>query len=135
VHGSATAIMGPVMSATISDIAPPDRRATWLSLLLHDPRHRPGHWSRRRRHSDRSWSARSAIHPVRPHRACCASSYLRDALAPAVTGVTSRAWLDTLCDRHCRSRSRATHLGCQHRPRVLFRHQRHVERVSAAVRR
>jgi MFS transporter, DHA1 family, multidrug resistance protein len=31
VHGSATAIMGPVMSATISDIAPPDRRATWLS--------------------------------------------------------------------------------------------------------
>ena len=32
VHGSATAIMGPVMSATISDIAPPDRRATWLSL-------------------------------------------------------------------------------------------------------
>lgn len=32
VHGAATAIMGPVMSATISDIAPPDRRATWLSL-------------------------------------------------------------------------------------------------------
>ena len=32
VHGSATAIMGPVMSATISDLAPPDRRATWLSL-------------------------------------------------------------------------------------------------------
>lgn len=31
VHGSATAIMGPVMSATISDIAPVDRRATWLS--------------------------------------------------------------------------------------------------------
>jgi MFS transporter, DHA1 family, multidrug resistance protein len=31
VHGSATAIMGPVMSATISDLAPPDRRATWLS--------------------------------------------------------------------------------------------------------
>jgi DHA1 family multidrug resistance protein-like MFS transporter len=31
-HGSATAIMGPVMSATISDLAPPDRRATWLSL-------------------------------------------------------------------------------------------------------
>lgn len=31
VHGSATAIMGPVMSATISDVAPPDRRATWLS--------------------------------------------------------------------------------------------------------
>jgi MFS family permease len=31
VHGSATAIMGPVMSATISDIAPADRRATWLS--------------------------------------------------------------------------------------------------------
>lgn len=30
-HGSATAIMGPVMSATISDLAPPDRRATWLS--------------------------------------------------------------------------------------------------------
>src|SRR5688572_21853314 len=32
VHGSATAIMGPVMSATISDLAPPARRATWLSL-------------------------------------------------------------------------------------------------------
>jgi DHA1 family multidrug resistance protein-like MFS transporter len=31
VHGSATAIMGPVMAATISDLAPPDRRATWLS--------------------------------------------------------------------------------------------------------
>lgn len=31
VHGSATAIMGPVMSATISDLAPADRRATWLS--------------------------------------------------------------------------------------------------------
>jgi MFS family permease len=30
-HGSATAIMGPVMSATISDLAPPSRRATWLS--------------------------------------------------------------------------------------------------------
>ena len=32
VHGSATAIMGPVMSATISDLAPSSRRATWLSL-------------------------------------------------------------------------------------------------------
>ena len=31
VHGSATAIMGPVMSATISDAAPVARRATWLS--------------------------------------------------------------------------------------------------------
>ena len=31
VHGSATAIMGPVMSATISDLAPSARRATWLS--------------------------------------------------------------------------------------------------------
>jgi MFS transporter, DHA1 family, multidrug resistance protein len=31
VHGSATAIMGPVMSATISDVAPVTRRATWLS--------------------------------------------------------------------------------------------------------
>ncbi|HEX8027811.1 MAG TPA: MFS transporter [Vicinamibacterales bacterium] len=31
VHGSATAIMGPVMSATISDLAPAARRATWLS--------------------------------------------------------------------------------------------------------
>lgn len=30
-HGSATAIMGPVMSATISDAAPVARRATWLS--------------------------------------------------------------------------------------------------------
>src|SRR5687768_4871642 len=28
-HGAATAIMGPVMSATISDVAPADRRATW----------------------------------------------------------------------------------------------------------
>ncbi|HYE85032.1 MAG TPA: MFS transporter [Vicinamibacterales bacterium] len=32
VHGTATAIMGPVMSATISDIAPLNRRATWLSF-------------------------------------------------------------------------------------------------------
>jgi DHA1 family multidrug resistance protein-like MFS transporter len=32
VHGSATAIMGPVMAATISDLAPVNRRATWLSL-------------------------------------------------------------------------------------------------------
>ena len=32
VHGAATAIMGPVMSATISDLAPASRRATWLSL-------------------------------------------------------------------------------------------------------
>ena len=31
VHGSATAIAGPVMSATLSDLAPPARRATWLS--------------------------------------------------------------------------------------------------------
>jgi MFS family permease len=31
VHGSATAIMSPVMSATISDVAPASRRATWLS--------------------------------------------------------------------------------------------------------
>ena len=32
VHGAATAVMGPVMSATISDLAPSTRRATWLSL-------------------------------------------------------------------------------------------------------
>jgi DHA1 family multidrug resistance protein-like MFS transporter len=32
IHGAATATMGPVMSATISDLAPPDRRATWLSV-------------------------------------------------------------------------------------------------------
>jgi DHA1 family multidrug resistance protein-like MFS transporter len=31
VHGSATAIFGPVASASLSDIAPPHRRATWLS--------------------------------------------------------------------------------------------------------
>jgi DHA1 family multidrug resistance protein-like MFS transporter len=31
VHGSATAIFGPVASASLSDIAPPERRATWLS--------------------------------------------------------------------------------------------------------
>jgi MFS family permease len=30
-HGSATAIFGPVASATLSDVAPPHRRATWLS--------------------------------------------------------------------------------------------------------
>ena len=30
-HGSATAIFGPVASATLSDIAPPERRGTWLS--------------------------------------------------------------------------------------------------------
>jgi MFS family permease len=31
VHGSATAIFGPVASASLSDIAPAPRRATWLS--------------------------------------------------------------------------------------------------------
>jgi DHA1 family multidrug resistance protein-like MFS transporter len=31
VHGSATAILGPVIAAGLSQIAPPDRRATWLS--------------------------------------------------------------------------------------------------------
>jgi MFS family permease len=31
VHGSATAIFGPVASASVSDVAPPARRATWLS--------------------------------------------------------------------------------------------------------
>ena len=30
-HGSATAIFGPVASASLSDVAPPSRRATWLS--------------------------------------------------------------------------------------------------------
>src|SRR5512134_1291129 len=30
-HGSATAIFGPVASASLSDIAPADRRGTWLS--------------------------------------------------------------------------------------------------------
>ena len=32
VHGSATAIAGPVASAAISDAAPSDRRATWLAI-------------------------------------------------------------------------------------------------------
>jgi MFS family permease len=31
VHGSATAIFGPVASASVSDLAPPERRGTWLS--------------------------------------------------------------------------------------------------------
>lgn len=31
VHGSATAIFGPVASAALSDIAPPSKRGTWLS--------------------------------------------------------------------------------------------------------
>jgi DHA1 family multidrug resistance protein-like MFS transporter len=31
-HGSATAIFNPVVSASISDVAPPARRATWLSV-------------------------------------------------------------------------------------------------------
>jgi MFS family permease len=31
VHGSATAIFGPVASASVSDVAPPGRRGTWLS--------------------------------------------------------------------------------------------------------
>lgn len=30
-HGSATAIFGPVASASVSDIAPPGKRGTWLS--------------------------------------------------------------------------------------------------------
>lgn len=32
IHGSATAVFGPVASAGLSDIAPPRRRATWLSM-------------------------------------------------------------------------------------------------------
>ena len=31
IHGSATAIFGPVASASVSDLASPDRRGTWLS--------------------------------------------------------------------------------------------------------
>lgn len=31
VHGSATAIFGPVASASLSDVAPPERRGAWLS--------------------------------------------------------------------------------------------------------
>ena len=31
-HGSATAIFGPVASASLSDIAPPAKRGTWLSM-------------------------------------------------------------------------------------------------------
>ena len=31
VHGSATAIFGPVASASLSDFAPAHRRGTWLS--------------------------------------------------------------------------------------------------------
>jgi MFS family permease len=31
IHGSATAIFGPVASAGLSDVAPPHRRATWLA--------------------------------------------------------------------------------------------------------
>lgn len=31
VHGAATAIFGPVASASLSDVAPPTRRGTWLS--------------------------------------------------------------------------------------------------------
>ena len=32
VHGSATAIFGPVASASLSDVAPPSSRGTWLSM-------------------------------------------------------------------------------------------------------
>ena len=32
VHGSATAIFGPVASASLSDIAPATKRGTWLSM-------------------------------------------------------------------------------------------------------
>ncbi len=32
VHGSATAIFGPVASASLSDVAPPGNRGTWLSM-------------------------------------------------------------------------------------------------------
>ena len=32
VHGSATALFGPVASATLLDLAPPDQRGRWLSL-------------------------------------------------------------------------------------------------------
>jgi DHA1 family multidrug resistance protein-like MFS transporter len=31
-HGSATAVFGPVASASLSDVAPPARRGTWLSM-------------------------------------------------------------------------------------------------------
>jgi MFS family permease len=32
-HGLATAIVGPVASATVSELAPPGRLATWLSRI------------------------------------------------------------------------------------------------------
>jgi len=32
IHGNATAIFGPVAAAAVSDLAPPDRRGTWLGM-------------------------------------------------------------------------------------------------------
>ena len=84
-HGSATAIFSPVASATLSDIAPPLRRATWLSAsstiqgagqavgpviagyLIARRRCRPGVCRRRRHRVVRSRSWRGGGPPRRAH--------------------------------------------------------------------
>ena len=48
VHGSATAVFGPVASASLSDIAPPAKRGVWLTCIDR-PGRRPGAWPRDRR--------------------------------------------------------------------------------------
>ena len=67
-HGSATAIFGPVASASLSDIAPAARRGAWLSTVLHSSRGRPGHRADPGWICDRCWSFRSRVRRLRTHR-------------------------------------------------------------------
>ena len=64
VHGAATAIFGPVASASLSDLAPARRRATWLSTHAAVQ----GGASARSRHrwvSDRPWALRPGFRHCR----------------------------------------------------------------------
>ena len=67
-HGSATAIFGPVASASLSDIAPAARRGGWLSTVLHSSRGRPGYRADPGWICDRCWSFRSRVRRLRTHR-------------------------------------------------------------------
>ena len=67
-HGSATAIFGPVASASLSDFAPASRRGAWLSTVLHGSRRRPGYRADPGRICHRRWSVRSCVRRLRTHR-------------------------------------------------------------------
>ena len=67
-HGSATAIFGPVASASLSDIAPAARRGGWLSTVLRRSRDRPGHRADPCWICDRCRPFRSRVRRLRTHR-------------------------------------------------------------------